>query len=169
MLWKMDNKSLESLKNTYNCHELEGLDGVYPVPVGAICSMLGIKANFSKMQNNESGKICKEDEQYSIFVNEKDHPLRQRFTVAHELGHYCLHKDTLDTNGEILERNDYSSEGIDEKEIQANAFAAELLMPQIYFLEKYSELKLIKDLASYFLVSELAINTRLINLGKMTA
>jgi Zn-dependent peptidase ImmA (M78 family) len=119
------------------------------------------------MNDDESGKIFLKDNKYFIRVNAAHLPVRRRFTVAHELGHYYHHKDFLDRESQILERNNYSRLGFDTKEVEANAFAAELLMPRIHFLQKYSELKKIRLLAEYFFVSELAIQVRLINLGLM--
>lgn len=161
----MENDSLVQLRNTYNCPELDELSNKYDIPVGEICSKLGIKAGRYSMQDDERGRIFLEDSKYFIHVNKNDHPEIQRFTVAHELGHYCLHKDFLDRKGQILERNNLSSRGTDQKEVEANRFAAELLMPKKHFLEKCSELKTITLLADYFFVSRIAIQVRLSNLG----
>jgi Zn-dependent peptidase ImmA (M78 family) len=161
----MDNISLNNLRDKYNCSALEELSGVYPVPVGKICSSLGIEALHYPMKDDESGKIFLKNNKYFIRVNASHLPSRRRFTVAHELGHYYHHKDFLDKESQILERNNYSGLGFDEKEIEANAFAAELLMPKVHFLQKCSELQKIHLLAEYFFVSELAIKVRLINLG----
>lgn len=70
-----------------------------------------------------------------IGVNSTESDARQRFTIAHELGHLFLHKDTTvnyDQGGMMLFRTaDHSStDGTDVKEIEANRFAAELLMPE---------------------------------------
>ena len=59
----------------------------------------------------------------------------------------------------ILERSTRSFV-IRDKEIEADKFAAELLMPQKHFIEKHSELKSIASLSQYFLVSTLAIEMR---------
>lgn len=60
-------------------------------------------------------------------------PLRDNFTVAHELGHYLIHY-----NGE--ENVTYTRYGTDSKEIEANRFAAAFLMPKNEFLEARKEL-----------------------------
>jgi Zn-dependent peptidase ImmA (M78 family) len=63
------------------------------------------------------------------------HPNRQRFSAAHELGHHELHAQEIgkavhvDKGFRVLLRDDVSSQGIDPLEIEANAFASELLMP----------------------------------------
>lgn len=67
-----------------------------------------------------------------IAVNAGDWSTRQRFTLAHELGHVvCGHsgrlpKDTAET---------FADQGRDPREVQANAFASELLMPATRFLQ----------------------------------
>ena len=163
----MENDSLNKLRDKYNCLALQELSNVYPVPVGKICASLGIEALHYPMKDDESGKIFLKDSKYFIRVNASHLPARRRFTVAHELGHYYYHKDFLDKESQILERNNYSGLGFDAKEVEANAFAAELLMPRIHFLQKYAELRKIHSLAEYFFVSELAVQVRLINLGLM--
>lgn len=70
---------------------------------------------------------------WAILINEDDAPVRQRFTIAHELGHLLLHRFTIphaDTGFKIRFRDSVSSEGRVREEIEANEFAAELLMPR---------------------------------------
>jgi Zn-dependent peptidase ImmA (M78 family) len=71
-----------------------------------------------------------------ITVIDVHHPNRQRFSAAHELAHHKLHAQEIrkavhiDKGFRVLLRDDVSSQGIDPLEIEANAFASELLMPQ---------------------------------------
>ena len=65
----MENKSLEQLKVKYNCLALEKLTGVYPVPVGKICSSLGIEANYLPLSEDISGRIYRSDNKYFIEAN----------------------------------------------------------------------------------------------------
>ena len=71
-----------------------------------------------------------------IGVNALHHPNRQRFTAAHELAHHELHPDEIrnevhvDEVFRVLRRDDVAAQGVDWREIEANAFAAELLMPR---------------------------------------
>lgn len=67
-----------------------------------------------------------------LFVSASDPVPRQRFTAAHELGHFVLHRDEMggrvsiaDTSAEI----ELSVEQSDRHEREANRFAVELLMP----------------------------------------
>lgn len=156
----MDNISLNNLRDKYNCSALEELSGVYPVPVGKICSSLGIEANYLPLSEDISGRIYRSENKYFIEANCRHAVNRRRFTIAHELGHYCIHKDFLDSTGMILERSTRSFV-IRDKEIEADRFAAELLMPNIHFIKMYSELKSIDSLSQYFLVSKLAIEMRI--------
>lgn len=110
------------------------------------------------------------------------HPLnRQRFTIAHEIGHYFLHNyegvhfDGKNTGLQMLLRNGKSSEGTSVEEREANFFAAELLMPEmllekdiakidgVYLLDEDDES--IKNLASEYQVSVRALTYRLSYLG----
>jgi Zn-dependent peptidase ImmA (M78 family) len=107
-----------------------------------------------------------------IVVNASHHPNRQRFTLAHELAHHVLHRDYLTENVHVdttvLTRNERSSTGADRKEVEANAFAAELLMPQPQLrrlgkVDVNDDVKL-ADLARTFKVSPTAMAIRLENL-----
>jgi Zn-dependent peptidase ImmA (M78 family) len=71
-----------------------------------------------------------------IGINSSQPGKRQRFTLAHELGHFFLHGGQgyqevhIDkAQFTVKMRDDASSKGEDREEIEANFFAAELLMP----------------------------------------
>jgi hypothetical protein len=103
---------------------------------------------------------------------------RRRFTAAHELGHFILHRDRMgrwiaDTNASVVEDRD--PDGISEMERQANRFAAELLMPAEVCRARAEEFRttfktcprtpFAYHLAAELLVSPLAMRTRLEDLG----
>lgn len=97
----------------------------------------------------------------SIEYNVSEPPVRQRFTVAHELGHFALgHEDAPRDAG------NFQSSG-DIRERQANKFAAELLMPASLVTQYYQNgfANSVEGLASMFGVSKDAMGYRLINLG----
>jgi Zn-dependent peptidase ImmA (M78 family) len=68
-----------------------------------------------------------------LLASTTDHvPVRQRFTIAHEIGHLLLHEHDqvhVDRGFRVRLRSDISSQGTDRDEMEANRFAAELLMP----------------------------------------
>ena len=107
-----------------------------PINLEKIAQSLGARVLYTAMEDENSGMIFKDSEEYIIGINSLHHPNRQRFTLAHEIAHLCLHKDAIDGNIHVdktfpqrLNRNTRSSRGVDLKEIEANNFAAELLMP----------------------------------------
>jgi len=76
------------------------------------------------------------ENEWAILVNSQHHPNRQRFTIAHELGHLLLHGyRTPHADTQFRLRDARSSEGSVLEEIQANRFAAELLMPRTMILK----------------------------------
>jgi Zn-dependent peptidase ImmA (M78 family) len=122
-----------------------------------------------------SGLFVIKDKLAFIRYNQNDNELRQRFTVAHELGHFFLHsKETplfLDTTEKVMYRNIESSTGDKAKEREANAFAAALLMPKMMIISEASKWNedpskdIVAELANQFKVSQQAMNFRLLNLG----
>lgn len=80
-----------------------------------------------------------------IVINRVQSSTRQRFTVAHELGHIVLHQyDTPHADGPPIVhfRDDQSSLGTNKEEIEANQFAAELLLPAQILVPRLREAKL---------------------------
>ena len=103
-----------------------------PVPVERIARQLGVRVQYGPLDNDLSGMAHIRDGVVIVGVNSLHAPNRQRFTLAHELGHVVLHRSILEDNvhvDRVLLRDRDSSSGLYEQEIQANAFASELLMP----------------------------------------
>ncbi|WP_311945767.1 ImmA/IrrE family metallo-endopeptidase [Halomonas piscis] len=94
--------------------------------------------------------------------NYDEAPVRQRFTQAHELGHVLLNHVSKEHTR--LRDTTFNDRG-DWREIDANAFAAELIMPEEYVRHQASKIPNIGKLAKYFGVSATAIRYRLKNLG----
>ena len=122
------------------------------------------------------GAIMRKGGDVIIAVNPNQHLHRQRFTLGHELGHYFCHfrdQDELehvDGDFRVHWRNSASSEGVNWIEIEANRFAASLLMPEMLLrsdVESCSALNrdVIQHLALLYKVSRLAMHYRLIHLG----
>jgi Zn-dependent peptidase ImmA (M78 family) len=106
-----------------------------PVPVEKLAKALGVRVEYNPFDDELSGMAFLRDGKPVIGVNANHHPNRQRFTIAHELGHVLLHRSRLDAavlidkNKNFIPRDAISAEGTDPVEVEANAFASELLMP----------------------------------------
>ncbi len=149
-----------------------------PVPVETLALALGAEVRQEPAEDDLSGFIYRDRKRRSavIGVNSLHHSNRQRFTVAHELGHFLLHEgDALHVDRRFLVnlRDTKSSEGTDLEEKEANLFAAELLMPR-QFLERdvaeigvvdLEEEDVIRELAEKYEVSTQAMTFRLNYLG----
>jgi Zn-dependent peptidase ImmA (M78 family) len=153
-------------------------DGTLPVPVARIANELGVALRYELLEGDLSGMLYRaEDGAVVLGVNSWHAEVRQRFTIAHELGHLALHAETLYVDG-FVARDTQSSLAIKPEEIDANAFAAELLMPRNAVLEQLSKLigdsadltlkRAVAELARIFDVSEQAMQFRLVNLGLST-
>jgi Zn-dependent peptidase ImmA (M78 family) len=144
-----------------------------PVPVEKIARALGLEISFAPLNADLSGAILRSRDGVVIGVNSSHHPNRQRFTIAHEIGHFLLHKGMnvhWDTDFRVNWRDGESSEGVNREEMQANRFAAELLMPASFVMtdiEKVSDLnkETIRRLARRYKVSSQAMEIKLGNLG----
>lgn len=142
-----------------------------PVPVERIAKSLGAQIQYSPFDGDLSGMAFIKDGIPIIGVNSLHHPNRQRFTLAHELAHILLHRSEIESTVHVdkgsLRRDALAAAGIDDKEITANAFAAELLMPQAFLAAALDGRTIdteddgaIKDLAKRFKVSEAAMRFR---------
>lgn len=108
--------------------------GTCPLPIDPvyIAGRLGIKVHPAHLEPDVSGMLAKQQGQDAeIYVNIYDSEARQRFSCAHELGHYVqrVSGDEHDSFGYIDRRGPTASQGTEPEEIFANQFAAELLMP----------------------------------------
>ena len=80
-----------------------------------------------------SGMLQRRGSEIIIGINASHHPNRRRFSIAHECAHLRLHdKDLyLDGSGTLIHwRDKLSSLGTKDEEVEANQFAASLLMPR---------------------------------------
>jgi Zn-dependent peptidase ImmA (M78 family) len=154
----------------------EYTDGELPVRVEEIARQLGVTLVMETLDRNVSGLLFRQGEDKAIGVNAAHPVVRQRFTIAHEIGHLRLHpgKDLILDHVRVNLRDDVSSHGTDREEREANAFAAELLMPTSEVASQVrrvldrggtTDSRFIADLALLFDVSEQAMEFRLVNLG----
>ncbi|MDQ1130259.1 ImmA/IrrE family metallo-endopeptidase [Microbacterium sp. SORGH_AS_0888] len=140
-----------------------------PVDPVAVARSLGVNVYEVVLPNTTSGMIAKVSDVAGtdILVNSEHAPKRQRFTVAHELGHYIAILNDPDrvSNPFLHKRDSLSSCGTDTEEIFANRFAAELLMPEDEVRRAARVGASVYQLAAQFDVSVDAMNFRLVNLG----
>jgi Zn-dependent peptidase ImmA (M78 family) len=143
-----------------------------PVKVQNIASKLGILVRYEPFEQDISGVLYRDKDTTTIGVNAFHHPNRQRFTIAHEIGHFVLHEIAIhvDKGFRIVLRDTRSSKATDRLEIEANRFAAELLMPEDMFrrdvdryLRDFENESELNSLADRYQVSRQAMALRLRN------
>lgn len=146
-----------------------------PVPVEELARRAGLVLKFEPLAGDAmSGMLHRKAQGALVGVNSLDSPTRQRFTIAHELGHFLLHDKELhiDESYPLRFRNDKSSKGVDGAEIEANQFASHLLMPAAFLENDVRELgpidvddtETIATLAKLYEVSPQAMTLRLAKL-----
>jgi Zn-dependent peptidase ImmA (M78 family) len=152
-----------------------------PTPVEKLAHSLGLTVVHQKMDDDLSGMLLRGsgEDAAVIGVNRVHSGTRQRFTIAHELGHFLLHQGRpVIVDPAIRMRANFrdarSSLATDREEIEANQFAAEILMPAAMVRRELQQLgdhgeKLEQTLADRFKVSVEAMTYRLINLGLATS
>ena len=153
-------------------------DSSPPVDLERIAAHLHLEIKEVPLEEEYSGFLAVHEK--IIAVNSAHPPVRRRFTIAHEIGHYVLHRRNQSSpvfiDRVIYRRHEASPLSNYNEEMQANAFAAALLMPEKW-LDEYMEnhpLNLsktgdIKILADEFGVSRKAMEYRLHNLGFVIA
>ncbi len=109
---------------------VEQFTETYPVDVRGLAGALGIAVVEKPFWDDISGMIeCEIDGPCRITVNEGHSETRKRFTIAHEIAHYVLHRDKIGDG--VLDNALYRSETLGERiEQQANRYAAAILMPR---------------------------------------
>jgi len=148
-----------------------------PVPVEEIARFYGIEICQLRGSSDIFGAILRTNRKVIIAINPAQHLNRQRFTIAHELGHYFCHPNEaehVDRDFRISWRNLDSSKGVNWTEIEANRFAAALLIPDEFLRRDLSRVShfdqpTITRLASRYKVSPVAMKFRLSNLGLLPA
>lgn len=155
-------------------------NGVLPVDPKAIAEAVGVKVvplMSADVMKGLSGALhfhtpegSSTPELYCRYNNLTESNERQRFTIAHELGHYASGHLTA---GQVLFRDTtetFTGRVFDPQEVEANRFAAELLMPEKYVQNAIQRdgIKTVQDLAKEFGVSASAMRWRLVNLGLLS-
>ncbi|MFN3228596.1 MAG: ImmA/IrrE family metallo-endopeptidase [Asticcacaulis sp.] len=140
-----------------------------PFPIFQILEKLDLGPSFQTMNDDISGWIERVDQdRYRIAINKNHAHVRQRFTAAHELGHYIYHRDLLgrgvgDTRAYRADRTPFENAAIRPvHERQANSFAANILMPQKSISALRTQgISEPRELAAKLEVSEQAMRIRL--------
>lgn len=143
-----------------------------PVDVVAIARAMGatVKPLLPFDDDASTGYICRDEhERVEIGFQSSDPEVRQRFTVAHEIGHLAL--GHLTGKGKLYRADtlaSFFSSVKDPKEVAANKFAAALLMPKVaieWVLTNNPNIFSVEQLAAMFNVSSAAMGYRLEALG----
>lgn len=141
----------------------------YPVKLGQLANELGVSIKVSSMSTGVSGQIMRENGNYLIRVNRHEARERQRFTIAHELAHYFLHRRVIDSSPDGIKDNVLYRSGAPERiEYEANRLGADIVMP-LHLVEKVLQEEFdgvvteatIESLAARFQVSKAAMEIRL--------
>jgi len=138
---------------------------VIPVRLSSLAQALGIRVKGATLPPGISGELRPSDMGFVIKVNRHDPSKRQRFTVAHEIAHFLLHREEIGQgiSDDVLYRSDLS----DRREQEANRLAADILMPDAKVEEQAEDARemgvgdLALDLADRFNVSEGAMRIKL--------
>ncbi len=148
-----------------------------PVPVDNLAEQLGVTVLEERLERDVSGILYRQDDGISVIaVNATHAPVRRRFSIAHEIGHLHMHAgrpiivDHL-VRGRVNMRDERSSLATSREEIEANGFAAALLMPTDWISADVEGSlgenagRTIETLAKRYNVSVQAMELRLLNLG----
>ncbi|MDN4175621.1 ImmA/IrrE family metallo-endopeptidase [Nocardioides sp. SOB77] len=151
-----------------------------PVDLTVITDYLDLTVVKTNMSNDVSGMLIRDGASgaNTVGLNNAHNLGRRRFTLAHEIGHFHLHRGRpliVDSSVRINLRDRTSGMATDREEMEANRFAAELLMPSEVVLDAVAAAKmtdadqLTHHLATRFKVSQQAMGYRLINLGILSS
>ncbi|MCX8559828.1 ImmA/IrrE family metallo-endopeptidase [Mycolicibacterium mucogenicum] len=148
-----------TVKNDY------GVPGRFPVDVESIAMAMGIRVEYTYLRDGVSGMIeARPGVVPVIYVDKTEAPARQRFTIAHELGHYVER-----SNQGVLDFAFIDERGTkyDLHEFYADEFAGNLLMPaeEVRYLRSRGESNV--AMAAYFGVSVPALIKRVDRLARI--
>ena len=144
-----------------------------PIAVEKLAEHVGAVIRKGPLPSDLSGFLVQGGGRKLICVNSLHAKPRQRFTIAHEIGHIVLHdfQNHVDRGVAVYRRDRRSGSAEATAEVEANQFAADLLMPKRMIdatVPKFVDLldeEQIKKIADRFQVSPQALTFRLINLG----
>lgn len=126
-----------------------------------------VKLEYTEFDSTISGSLSKQGNYWLIRINKFHSKTRQRFTIAHELGHFVYHKDD---EQEFVDTTFFRGMTADNLELTANRFASELLMPEkeVRQLIDKENVRSVAKLADMFDVSSSAMLYRVKDLNYKT-
>jgi len=171
MLKLSQKKSIQ--KKADYIREKFGFKYDFQIDLESLLNSMGYNYREQELDSISGLSFVKNGEAFVVVNQSETYLKRRRFTIAHELGHLELHHNrpiSVSENSGILMRDMNSSIGEDLKEIEANYFAACLLMPSELISSElknhsYIDEDVIVELARKFNVSSLAMTIRLTSLG----
>lgn len=151
----------------------------FPVDLEKIAAHLNIQIIYDDLDDDVSGFLVAEGKRKAMaIINKSHHSNRQRFTIAHEIGHFILHAKSANEETVFVDkkytfhRDGKSSLGIYQQEKEANIFASNLLMPEKLVDQAIAEMDIdilddyaVPALAKKIGASEQALGFRLESLG----
>ena len=147
---------------------IERFQQTYPVKVGGLAKAFGLRVLLKPLPAKISGEIRPTNETpsgFEIGINRFEKNTRQRFTIAHEIGHFLLHSHLI--GGGITDTVLYRSRLSNKMEAEANRMAADILMPTRLIRRIANDLSLplteesVNEFADALQVSKQAMKIRL--------
>jgi Zn-dependent peptidase ImmA (M78 family) len=138
--------------------------GAFPVDVEAIAKSMGLRVEYTYLRDGVSGMIEARGEDIVIYVDFDENPARQRFTIAHELGHFVERSNQGQRDFAFI---DERGTKYDLHEFYADEFAGNLLMPADEIGRLRSRGFSNVEMAAHFGVSVPALNKRIDRLKRV--
>jgi Zn-dependent peptidase ImmA (M78 family) len=142
-----------------------------PVPVEYLLVAERVSVHLVEYEGDTSGEAWWEGEVGHVAVAKSLARPRLRFTLAHEFGHLALRHhqrrfgDLSSIDQVLRDPGSLAWEGSDPLEMEANAFAAELLLPAALFMAAWKATPVVGRVAARFEVSREAVQWRVKGLG----
>lgn len=166
--WEVKSPSNEFLSLPEEVRQVIDKDlSEFPVKLGALAKKLGLRILLSTLPRGTSGQIGQEDDEFVIRINRHEAKHRQRFTLAHEIAHFLLHRDKVIAAGGWSENVLLRSGQPVSIEYEANRLASDLVIPSALLAEATAAYtgpmtgEVIEDLARRFGVSSSAMEIKL--------
>lgn len=149
-----------------------GIDFAAQAQIEDILYSRGIDMILSKRIEGSEARISFKENNAIVTVNsEIKYPKKRNFVLAHELGHFELHRNILKTIH--IDSSDSFSTWFSggQHEIEANVFASELLMPKESFQSRFKgsmfSIKLIKEISEHYQASLTSALLQYLNYGNI--